>query len=601
METKTGNVGKTSSIKLRDDGVYLVNGSGYRERIADPISVTALGVGLQDDVSYTVLKFGDRDGKLKTDVVRSALLTAAPRDFTARMADAGYIWPETSAHCGRLIRVLSAQNPSRRVAVTVVPGWHGDRYVLPDMIAAPEDDDWTCHFCRNDNVRLPDFVCCGDLNEWQRHVASRCEESSRLRLAAGASFAGPILRRANLESFGFYFVGESSKGKTLCLKVAGSAAGLNSASGPTSWDGTPAGFQQLALGHRDNVVLLDDTSAIEGDLKALRQFVKHVTFRLATGRGRTRAGNYERITGAVHSDMRHVLLACGEDILFEPGFKVRGEDVRLIHIPTDSSSLGDIFDGAGADDEVGATVADRDAYVSRLERATVNYQGLAFREFVQRLAADKSADRKVSTYMREFIAKAPLETTTSAFTRIRKRFAVIYAATSLANDYEVLPFENADSLADIRKCMVDALDLLVKRMKSSDVSNSTTAISDDKLVKDFRRRVASVRLLKIRKDKKGAKTQRKSQIDSADGFLKYNTSGKFRVLLKSDYLRKLYPEVSTRNRLVRVLLARKLLRRGRQKDAATHLIMITPYPKKIACYWLSLKEIGLEVRDLKAA
>jgi hypothetical protein len=112
METKTGNVGKTSSIKLRDDGVYLVNGSGYRERIADPISVTALGVGLQDDVSYTVLKFGDRDGKLKTDVVRSALLTAAPRDFTARMTDAGYIWPETSAHCGRLIRVLSAQNPN---------------------------------------------------------------------------------------------------------------------------------------------------------------------------------------------------------------------------------------------------------------------------------------------------------------------------------------------------------------------------------------------------------------------------------------------------------------------------------------------------------
>src|SRR5664279_2016898 len=165
METKTGNVGKTSSIELRDDGVYLVNGSGYRERIADPISVTALGVGLQDDVSYTVLKFGDRDGKLNTDVVRSALLTAAPRDFTARMTDAGYIWPETSAHCGRLIRVLSAQRPSRRVAVTVVvPGWHGDRYVLPDMIAAPEDDDWTCHFCRNDNVRLPDFVCSGDLN-----------------------------------------------------------------------------------------------------------------------------------------------------------------------------------------------------------------------------------------------------------------------------------------------------------------------------------------------------------------------------------------------------------------------------------------------------
>jgi hypothetical protein len=111
----------------------------------------------------------------------------------------------------------------------------------------------------------------------------------------------------------------------------------------------------------------------------------------------------------------------------------------------------------------------------------------------------------------------PLETTTSAFTRIRKRFAVIYAATLLAIDYEVLPFEKADSLAEIRKCMVDALDLLVKRLTSSDVSISTTAISDDKLVKDFHRRVGSVRLLNIRKGEKGAKTQRKSEIESADG------------------------------------------------------------------------------------
>ena len=115
METKIGNIEKPSSVELRNDGVYLVNKSGHPERITDPISVTALGVGLQDDISYTVLRFRDRDGKVKTDVVRSAILTAAPRDFTARMTDAGYIWPETSAHCGRLIRVLSAQNPSRRV------------------------------------------------------------------------------------------------------------------------------------------------------------------------------------------------------------------------------------------------------------------------------------------------------------------------------------------------------------------------------------------------------------------------------------------------------------------------------------------------------
>jgi putative DNA primase/helicase len=254
MITKSSNAHEAYTVELKNDGVYLLFETGGKKRIADMIIVTALGTGLQDDAAYTIIKFQDKDGKKKIEVVPTSLLTAGTKDFIKRMTDAHYIWPEARAHRERLVAALSVQNPAGRIAVTVVPGWHEIRYVLPDMIASPTGDDWTCHFYRNDNVLLPNLVCSGDRAGWQKHVVKSCRTSSRLRLAMGAAFAAPILRKVNLDTFGFYFVGKTSKGKTLCLKVAGSVAGLNAEGGPTSWDGTPTGFQHLALGHRDNVM-----------------------------------------------------------------------------------------------------------------------------------------------------------------------------------------------------------------------------------------------------------------------------------------------------------------------------------------------------------
>src|ERR1019366_3664389 len=128
------------------------------------------------------------------------------------------------------------------------------------------------------------------------------------------------------------------------------------------------------------------------------------------------------------------ILASGEDTLFEPGSKMRGEDVRMIHIPADTSELGDIFDGINANDIAGATVNERNKYVDALEKATFNFQGRALRAFVRRLVADEEAEKSIQKYMQEFIDKSPLQVD-SAFARIQRRFAVVYAGLALAIDY----------------------------------------------------------------------------------------------------------------------------------------------------------------------
>jgi hypothetical protein len=187
MTTKSSNAHEAYTVELKNDGVYLLFETGGKKRIADMIIVTALGTGLQDDAAYTIIKFQDKDGKKKIEVVPTSLLTAGTKDFIKRMTDAHYIWPEARAHRERLVAALSVQNPASRIAVTVVPGWHEVRYVLPDMIALPKGDDWTCHFYRNDNVLLPNLVRSGE-SGWL--AKTRREKLSDIKQASASNGCG---------------------------------------------------------------------------------------------------------------------------------------------------------------------------------------------------------------------------------------------------------------------------------------------------------------------------------------------------------------------------------------------------------------------------
>jgi Domain of unknown function (DUF927) len=176
MTAKPTQVRGSYSIELTDEGVNVLFDNGTREHVADMIRITALGKGVQDRKAYSVVKFRDKDRIAQVEVVPTSLLTARPKSFVERMTDAHYIWPESKTHRERLVATLSAQNPKRRVDITMVPGWHGSRYVLPDRVIS--EDDWTCHFYRSHSVHLPVFVCTGG-PEWKKQVAQYSTLSSR--------------------------------------------------------------------------------------------------------------------------------------------------------------------------------------------------------------------------------------------------------------------------------------------------------------------------------------------------------------------------------------------------------------------------------------
>ena len=385
-----------AELQFAEDEIYRIVDE-RRERIADPIRVVALGASDPEtsrEEAYTFVQFVDRDGRRKDVTVPSSILAGPPIEFIKLLARRSYMWPSNARLKHKIVAELSSQKPTKRVQVTFVPGWHDDWYVLPDEIYGTAGADQR-HFELGEvpTVQLGKFRRFGSLRDWKTLIAKGCRHSTRARLAVSAAFAAPNLRDLNISSFGINFSGKTSRGKTLCLRMAASAVGLNSIKrkGPTSWDGSASGFEQRVLGHRDSVVFFDETGHLLDE-----SVLKSVAFRISTNGPKTRAGEYVAGKNLVGTDSLVILISTSEKPIWPEmtsvaGQQIRGEQVRMVNVRACVSDVGDIFDGPNADVDLGCTVDERADFVEKLEDLTLRYQGEAYRAYIRRRAADEHA------------------------------------------------------------------------------------------------------------------------------------------------------------------------------------------------------------------
>ena len=585
----------TSTIQFLDDGVYVVEKGAVKKRIADPIQVTAFGTnepGTAREEAYTAVKFLDREGKRKRDIVPSSMLVPPAGEFVTLLARHGYLWPPTQALRNKIIGELSIVKPTRHIRVTPVPGCHGKSYVLPGESYTPKGPDRkSFQLCRNPTVHLGEFRRSGTLKQWKEHIAKACIHSTRARLAVAAVFAAPNLRLLNINSFGFNFSGMTSGGKTLVVRSAASAAGLNSSEGPTTWDGSAAGFEQRALGHRDSVVLFDDMSHLPQP-----ELAKLVTFRLASNRPKTRAGQYVLANNLVDLDWRVILLSTSEDPIWQQTIKpgrgrIRGEEVRMINVRACVSDKGDIFDGPHADARVGLTLEERLQFVEKQEKLTLDIQGEAFRAYLAKRFADKHAEETLKKYMDQFFEAAPLPEQFRWLGRIRRLFAVVYASAVQAIDYGVLPWSKKATLQAILACMTDAMDQLTANFSDFSNGDGERIKSDDALVAEFKRRMEDAKFVRIERNG-GKPNSTAKRLKKADGFIQTARPGRVRYLLRSKAMETWVPHVTTRKRLSTALRSRGILMAGRRADTSTRQIHIAPLKKRVSCYALLRKRIS---------
>lgn len=217
--------------------------------------------------------------------------------------------------------------------------------------------------------------------------------------------------------------------------------------------------------------------------------------------------------------------------------------------------------------------------------------------FLTRLINDSNADKTLAHYMDEFILHAPLLQSRKVFARLRRRIAAVYAGSALAIDYQILPFGKKKTLQALRKCMNDAIDLLIAN-EAAGTNSSAPSISDDQLVADFREHLSFAKYVKAGRYANRAKPLTVQDIESADGFIKYDLLGQYRTMIPTSQMEAWYQDRPTRNRLISSLRTRKIFGPGRQADTSALQIMIKPYPTKIPCYRVFLKTLKMSFADL---
>jgi uncharacterized protein (DUF927 family) len=583
-----------SSIKFRKDGIYIKDDDNKALRIADPILVTAFATsdpGTGREQAFTAIDFVNRKGKSRNVIVPSSLLTSQRTEFITLLSNRGYVWPENPNLHRKIIAALSVTKPDRDFLVTAVPGWHGKFFVLPDQsygLKGPNQNRLKINY--NPTVLLGEFRCASTSARWKKYIAKNCIHSSRARLAMAAVFAAPTLRMLNLDTFGFNFSGQTSGGKTLLLRWALSAPGLNSSKGPATWDGSPPAFEQRALGHRDGVVPLDDLSHHQGDPK---QMAKIVTFRLAGNKPRAKAGQYVAANNLVDIDWRGIALSTSEDPLWESGdingqARARGEQVRMIDVPACVSDQNDIFDGPNADKRVGTTLEERVRFVEKQEKRTLKYQGKAYRKYLKQLAMDRSAVESLKKYMDEFRKAAPLPVQVRWLARIRRNFEATYAGAALAIDYGVLPWRKKSTLAAILACMNDAIAQLTAKFDAS--ASTPTITTDASLLAEFKNRVDNATIVRVGRQKRKKKSLT-ARVQKADGIIRSTKSGKAECLLLSQTLKGWFPHGAIRKRLVALLRSLRVFGKGRRPDTNTRQPFIAEFGGRVPCYVLSRKRL----------
>jgi hypothetical protein len=556
-------------IKFRKDAIYTADSEGSLTRVAPPILVTAYATSSPKtprESAFTVIEFVDRRDNWKKEIVPASVLTAQSEQFIKLLSDHGYVWPPNRGARTQIIAALSIVKPDRDIRVTSVPGWCGKSFVLPDESYGPNGPDRNgLLIVRHPTVRLGSFRRLRTLDGWKKHVAGKCVHSTRARLAVATTFAAPNLRALGLNSFGFNFSGTTTGGKTLCLRMAASGAGLNSGKGLATWDGTPTGFEQRAMGHRDGIMPLDDISHLEGDTQKVS---KLVTFRLAGNQTKERAGQYVAAQNLVEEDFRVISLSTSEDPLWEQldrygPRRIRGEEVRMVDVPACVSDMQDTFDGEHAHASVGETVEQRCRFVEDQERLTRKYQGEALRAYLAKRVCDKTAKATLKRYMKEYTDRAPLPGQQRWLGRIQRLFAAVYAGAAQAIDYGILPWGKKETLTAIRACMADAMEKLITNSADGSESGRGSGQSDQSMLTEFNRRLDSATFVRLKRNRRKKKVSA-TCLTVADGVIRPTKPRKCEYLLFGRTMKAWYPDVSARQRLTKLLRSHGILKGGRR-------------------------------------
>lgn len=421
--------------------------------VSDAIDVIGLGRSDEQDNWSTIVRFHDPDGVQKELSISNSDLSGNWQEVLKTLSDLGFRY-----YRPKLLKIyLTDSESTARYRLIKNTGWRGkDVFVLPASVIGTPGEQLKLITDGHKN----EYTCSGTLQDWQDHIARYCVGNDRLILGVSLALAGPLLEKIGLENGGIHLLGQSSTGKSTIAKVASSVWGGSDFM--KNWRMTDNALEFLAASRNDTHLGIDELNQAD-TTKAGR-----MNYLLGNGEGKTRSsasGGYRKAV-----KWRLLVLSTGEKGFAEcaeesKGRYKAGQEVRMVELPAcgEGYAYGAFQNDHGLGGGKGLS-----EYLNASVHSYYGTPAISFLEKLVQLPSDqiKELFKTLSDRMHDGLYQPD-----GQVSRVAKRFGLIATAGVLAIRFGILPWDQEETIAAIKRCFDEWV-----RARGGQTSHEETAL-----------------------------------------------------------------------------------------------------------------------------
>ena len=368
------------------------------------------------------------------------MLAGSGEEFRAMLLHLGAAISPFPAARAKLAAFVQMWRPSRKVRCVPSIGWHGNAYVLPNKVFGQTTETVTLQV-----ETPPTFEISGTYHAWRSEVAARAVGNSRLAFYISAAFAPPLQHLTDEELGGFHLPGQSSDGKSTCLRAAVSVWGIEW----RTWRGTDNGVEGIAADSNDALLALDEIG------QAPARSLGETVYMLSNGTSKMRMRS--DATRRALRKWRLLLLSTGEigfaQKLAEAGIRSHaGQEVRIAEIPADAGA------GLGAFENLHG-MGSGDAFARGVTASAKANQGHAAMRWLEAISRDPvEVGAQIEAFRAEWLQLHVPAGSDGQVSRVAGRFALVAAAGKLATLLGILPWPENEAERAAATCFAAWLD-----------------------------------------------------------------------------------------------------------------------------------------------
>lgn len=443
------------------------------------------------------------------------------------------------------IEGATASDPERRFAYATATGWRpGNRtFVLADRAIGANTKN-ICGLPPDAHRPRPR----GTSKNWLKSARLLARKSSGIMLTTCCSFAAPLLRIANEQSFGLCLAGKTGGGKTTATLVGSSVGGAGQLDQLLTWNATLAGLEPALRSHNDCLMVVDDLNKMPvASDKEKHRSTSDFAHNLGTGSTKLRSPTFDE-TSDNGERYRVISLTSAETTIAELAAKCgeqRGGDARrLIDVPVYFDGLDHIFDRVP--NAADLNQSELQQLFSSIHAACAQDHGHIFTQYIRFLIKSRAKLRdKIIRHMTRFRTNAADRAGGIVYADIIRKFGLVYAGGALAIEGVGLPWKRAELLDAISKCCDAALDALSTEQR--------TLEAGWKSLKD--------RLMSLPR----ASAIARSEYDSMEGYVEPQRN-RYRCVVKTDKFNRIFVNALQRKLVLDELARRNWITRSRSNE-----------------------------------